>query len=138
MDPKHIPDEFHGIFAGLVQQIQPRPLGPNALNVYWDRLHSLPMAAIKKAAMTFRHETAFPTANEWFAAAQYVATWTPPAPGSRRLEELDNYAPNDRERDDICKGLSEEDGEELMHRYGYVKVGGYYVHQDDLPKAKTP
>lgn len=136
MESKTIPDEFQGIFSGLVQQIQPRPLGAHAVNAYWDRLRSLPMAAIKKAAMSFRHEVAFPTANEWFSAAQYLATWTPPAPGSRRLEELDDYAPNDRERDEISKGLSEEDGDELMRRYGYTKVGTKWVHADDLPKVK--
>lgn len=38
--------------------------------------------------------------------------------GSRTLEELDDLAPNDPERDEICKRLSREDQARLMARYG--------------------
>jgi hypothetical protein len=35
----------------------------------------------------------------------------------RALEELDDLAPNDKERDDICKRLTPEDRRRLMGRY---------------------
>ena len=42
----------------------------------------------------------------------------------------DRYAEGIR-RDNICKRLSEADGDELMARYGYVKVGRTWVQQRD-------
>ena len=41
-----------------------------------------------------------------------------PAAGTRRLEELDGLAPNDPERDEICKHLTPADERALMLRYG--------------------
>lgn len=55
-------------------------------------------------------------------------------PGSRKLSELDGLHPNDPERDEISKNLSDAEGDALMRRYGYVYLHGRWVHKDDLVK----
>ena len=136
MFKEEIPKEFLAIFTELTKALNPRGFGPEMAGVYWRVLKDLPMPAIRESARALAHSHFFPNTGDWYESAKLLETWTPPKPGSRSLDELDGLHHNDPERDEICKNLSDEDGDQLMKNYGYVKVGRQWVHQDDLPKVK--
>lgn len=118
-----VPPEFAEIFRGLVMALQPRHLDRDVMQVYWNALRSVPMAALRESAARLAEGRFWPNTGDWFTVAAAMQTESRPrgypAEGSRRLDELDALAPNDPERDEICKGLSREDQRALMARYGY-------------------
>ncbi len=115
-----VPDAFQRIFASLVRALQPRGLPPDIVAVYWGVLHRLPMEAIRQSAAGLEQSRFWPNTGDWFEAAAAVHVRPALIPGSRRLEELDDLAQNDPERDAICKNLSPADEQALMARYGYA------------------
>jgi hypothetical protein len=122
-DDQHVPDDFRRLFTSLVTAIQPRPLAPDTLAVYWAVLRDLPMEALTESADALKRSRFFPNSGDWFQVAHAIATkFQLPIEGSRTLDELDDLAPNDRERDEIAKRLSVADQTALMARYGCHKV----------------
>ncbi len=135
------PPEFLRVFRFLVTALQPRGLERDAVEVYWLVLGHFPIAALEHSASDLTKTSSFfPTTGEWFfATISYVSfhdgaseDWRQrlerarapdPLEGSRTLDELDDLAPNDPERDEICKRLSVADQTALMARYGYALDG---------------
>ena len=128
-----VPLDFQAIFTSLVKALQPRYLDPDAVEVYWAVLAPLPMEALRQSAEALKLARFFPNTGDWFLAAKALAdTWTTPPEGSRRLEELDGLDPRDPERDEVCKGLSDAEGDQLMARYGYALEHGRWIDRSAL------
>jgi hypothetical protein len=117
-----IPEAFRTMFRDLAIALQPRtPMTPAMVAVYFEALRDLPIEALERAAAALRQTaTFFPSTGEWYQLANDL--WdrprVTPESGTRSLEELDELAPNDPERDEIGKRLSPDDQRRLMARYG--------------------
>ena len=119
--PIPIPEWFRSVFRELVMALQPRgPFGLDVQAVYYAALAQQPEASVTAAARHLAQNASFfPTTSEWYQTVLVMAPAATPPPASfRRLEELDELARNDPERDEICKRLSPEDERRLMARYG--------------------
>jgi hypothetical protein len=121
MQASPVPPEFQAVFRELVAVFPARGLTAETIAAYHAVLGAVPVSVLRAAARQLaRTNTFFPSTGEWFTAANVIQAHTVPAEGSRRLEELDDLAPNDPERDEISKGLSRDDQRALMARYGFT------------------
>jgi hypothetical protein len=81
-----------------------------------------PIEAIHASAEELIRQRYWPNTGDWVeAAGRHIATPHQERidEGPRSIEELDELAPDDPERDEISKRLSPEDQTALMARYGY-------------------
>jgi len=132
--PTAIPESFQLAFRQLVVALQPRGLDKDAVSRYWAVVAHLPKPAILSALATLKQQRFWPNTGDLYHAVLERCTveemvdashiveppvlYTPVVEGSRTLDELDALAPNDPERDEICKRLSLKDQQRLMARYG--------------------
>lgn len=112
------PAEFTEIFRTLVRAVQPRFVEPDAVEVYWAALRHFPIDVLRESADTLARSRFWPNTGDWFAAASTLAPPPIVIEGSRRLDELEDLARNDPERDEISKRLGLHDQRALMARHG--------------------